>query len=260
MNPRIFIGSEPRMWLGNAVLNFTIQKATNVSIDIQEMDFSLGDETWHGWNMGREPGVPALRQKNDKGELIWFTDFTNFRWAIPEKCGFKGRAIYNDVDQIYLGDIRDLWELDMDGKAILSLTTHETSVMLIDCEKFANLNWWPSIEEMKTNCWGIKSYIQLLWKNDMYGMLPTKWNCLDGRGYVEDWTQLIHYTDMSSQPWYPYPERLKYRRHPVKKMEELWMNFYFEALELGYIPANPPAEGDIPEGVSNLFNSVLEQN
>ena len=34
----------------------------------------------------------------------WKTGFTNYRYAIPSLGGHKGRAIYNDVDQIYLGD------------------------------------------------------------------------------------------------------------------------------------------------------------
>jgi len=246
------------MWIGTAVLKHTIQKYSSLPTEIHEMDYSLDDSTWHGWNMGRVPGVPATRARNEQGELVWFTDFTNFRWAIPEKCGFKGRAIYNDVDQIYLGDPKDLWELDMGGKAMLSLTTNETSVILFDCEKFASLDWWPSTTEMKTNCWGIKHYIQLLWQNDMYGMLPTRWNCLDGRGYAEGWTRLIHYTDMSSQIWRPYPERLNYRRHPVPKMEQLWVDYYHEALAAGKIPKSPPLEGHLPEGVEDQFHPFID--
>ena len=253
--PKVFIGTEPRMWLGTAVLKHTINKFTSVPVEIQEMDHSLDDPAWHDWRIGRPHGIPATRNRNELGELVWFTDFTCFRWASPEKCNFQGRAIYNDVDQIYLGDVKELWDLDMDGKAVLSLTTNETSVLLFDCEKFANLDWWPSIEEMKASNWGIKHYIQLLWNHDMFGILPTRWNCLDGRGYAENWTRLIHYTDMSSQPWRPYPERLSYRPHPVPITEELWMDFYYEAQEAGTIPDSPPSEGTLPAGVADLFSS-----
>lgn len=252
---KLFIGTEPRMWLGTAVLKHTINKFASVLVEIQEMDHSLDDAAWHDWRIGRAHGIPATRNKNELGELVWFTDFTCFRWATPEKCGFKGRAIYNDVDQIYLGDVKELWDLDMDGKAVLSLTTNETSVLLFDCEKFADLDWWPSIQEMKDSNWGIKHYNQLLWSHDMFGFLPTRWNCLDGRGYKENWTRLIHYTDMSSQPWRPYPERLSYHTHPVPIAEELWMKFYYEAEKAGVIPALPPSEGELPEGVGDLFSS-----
>lgn len=257
---KLFIGSEPRMWLGAAVLKYTINKYASVPVEIHEMDYSLEDSAWHDWRIGREPGVPALRDRNpETGELVWFTDFTCFRWAVPERCGFKGRAIYNDVDQIYLGDVKELWDLDMEGKALLSLTVNETSVLLMDCEKFANLDWWPSIQEMKDSNWGIKHYIKLLWENDMYGSLPTKWNCLDGRGYTENWTRLLHYTDMSGQPWRPYPDRLNYRRHSVPITEEFWMDFYYEAKAAGAIPSFPPKEGVLPEGTPDLFADFLKQ-
>jgi hypothetical protein len=243
MTARVFIGTEPRMWRGTRVLEYSLEKCASIDVDIHRMDYSLDDDTWHDWRIGRPHGVPATRNTNpETGELVWFTDFTCFRWAIPEKCGFQGRAIYNDVDQIYLGDVKELLELDMGDAALLSLTTNETSVMLMDCEKFANLDWWPSIQEMKDSNWGIQHYIQLLRRNEMYGQLPTNWNCLDGQFYSPGWTKLVHYTDMSGQLWRPYPERLNYRRHRVPEMEELWMNLYFEAVDNGYL-----TEDDCPE-------------
>jgi hypothetical protein len=166
---KVFIGTEPRMWRGTKVLEYSAEKYSSIPIVFERMDYSLEDPDWQDWRIGRPYGVPATRNVNELGELVWFTDFTCFRWAIPEKCGFKGRAIYNDVDQIYLGDVKELLELDMGDSAVLSLTTNETSVLLFDCEKFANLDWWPSIEEMKESNWGIKHYIQLLWTNDMFG-------------------------------------------------------------------------------------------
>lgn len=240
---RIFIGTEPRMWRGTKVLEYSIEKYATIPTEIHQMDYSLADDTWHDWRIGRPNGVPATRNLNpETGELVWFTDFTCFRWAIPEKCGFKGRAIYNDIDQIYLGDVKDLYEIDMKGAALLSLSTNETSVMLMDCEKFADLDWWPSIQEMKDSNWGIQHYIQLLRQKGMYGSLPVNWNCLDGQYFAEGWTKLVHYTDMSGQLWRPYPERLNYHRHRIPRMEELWMDLYFEAVDAGYL-----TEADCPE-------------
>lgn len=254
---KFFIGTEPRMWLGNAVLKYSIAKHAQSEFEIVEMDYSLGDENWEGWNIGRELGVPATRTIGANGEAVWFTDFTNFRWAIPEVCGFEGRAIYNDIDQIYLKAPEELWELDMGGKPVLSLTANETSVMLFDCAKFKDLDWWPSIEEMKASGWNIKHYIRLLMEHDFYGNLPTRWNCLDGRNYGDGYTGLVHYTDMSGQLWRPYPERLRYHRH-TPEMEKIWMDLYFEALEAGVIPDAPPPGGEMPEGVEATFPAFVE--
>ena len=65
---------------------------------------------------------PVTRELRPNGEAVWFTDFTNFRWAIPEVCSFNGKAIYVDVDEIFLRNPRELFDLTIpDGKAVLSL-------------------------------------------------------------------------------------------------------------------------------------------
>src|SRR6056300_83223 len=50
----------------------------------------------------------------------WGTPFTSFRYAVPELCNFKGRAIYTDVDMINFRDIKELWETDLEGKPMAS--------------------------------------------------------------------------------------------------------------------------------------------
>ncbi len=247
---KIFIGTEPRMWRGEAVLRHTIEKYITGPHKVVSMDYTLGDKTWEGWEIGRKAAEPAQRGRDEKGNAVWFTDFTNFRWAIPELCGFKGRAIYNDVDQIYLKNPRELMDLEMGGAAVLSVTTNETSVLLFDCEKFKDIEGWPTLEEMKGLGWSIQHYIAFLRDAGAFGQLPTLWNCLDGNFYQDGYTGLIHYTDMGSQPWYPYPERLQYRRHKNPQMELLWWDFYKKArvpMEAASIVA------DLPPGVPDIF-------
>ena len=70
----------------------------------------------------------------------WKTGFTNYRYGIPAMGGGKGRAIYNDVDQLYLADPGEMFDLDMGGAGMLCITERETSVMLIDCEKM--IKYW----------------------------------------------------------------------------------------------------------------------
>ena len=41
---------------------------------------------------------------------LWLTGFTNYRFAIPHLAGGSGRAIYNDVDQVYLVDPAELFD------------------------------------------------------------------------------------------------------------------------------------------------------
>ena len=70
----------------------------------------------------------------------WRTGFTCYRFAIPDFAGRTGKAIYNDVDQIYLADPALLFDLELDGHGYRAIDARDTSVMLIDCEKM--LPWW----------------------------------------------------------------------------------------------------------------------
>jgi hypothetical protein len=251
---RIFIGTEPRMWRGEAVLRHSIGKHVSGPVEIASMDATNGDAYWKGWEMGRPPGQPATSETTSMSEAVWYTDFTNFRWAIPEACGFQGRAIYVDVDEIFLRDPRELGALEIPpGRGILTLQPYETSVMLFDCAYFRNLDWWPSADLMRTNGWNIRRYVELLHSHGAFAPLPPHWNCLDGNGFTAGTTSLIHYTDMSTQIWRPYPERLAYRRHPAPVAEELWMNLYREAIAQPGFPAAPPPGGQCPEGVEDAF-------
>jgi len=243
---RVFIGTEPRMWIAEAVLRYSILAHASIPVEIVSMDYSRGG-VWAGWNIGRPHGHPTSRERNDLGHRVWFTDFTNFRWAIPEVCGFKGRAIYLDVDILVIGDIAELWRWPS-GRAILSLDMRETSVMLYECERFAEMPGWPAIEQMKANGWGIDQYYQLLAPHGAFGQLPVQWNCLDGKDFAYTTTRLIHYTNMSSQPWRPYPERLHYNVVKNTEVEDLWFYYAERARRDGWFD-NPPTlswPGDRP--------------
>src|SRR3546814_18042683 len=54
-------------------------------------------------------------------------------------AGVTCRAIYNDVDQVYLGDPAELFDIDMEGAGQLCIAERETAVMLLDCEKMAKV-------------------------------------------------------------------------------------------------------------------------
>ena len=65
----------------------------------------------------------------------WLTGFTNYRFAIPHFAGGSGRAIFNDVDQIYLTDPAELFDLDLEDHGFLTIAENDSSVMVMDCEK-----------------------------------------------------------------------------------------------------------------------------
>jgi hypothetical protein len=156
----------------------------------------------------------------------WKTGFSRYRFAIPALAGQKGRAIYNDVDQIYLDDPAHLFDLDMGDRACLSITQRETSVMLLDCEKLGPLWTWDDALTRK------KKHFRAL-AADLWGPLDACWNARDSE-YRPGESKLLHYSTLHTQPWQPFPEMLRYRQH---ELAEVWTELEREADAAGFDPA-----------------------
>jgi hypothetical protein len=197
----------------------------------------------------------------------WLTGFTNYRFAIPQLAGGTGRAIYNDVDQIYLVDPAELFDLDMEGHGFLSIRETDTSVMLIDCERMASV--WTvdlvrsgkrkSIEARATAVPGL------------WGPLDPHWNARDEE-YVPGRTSVLHFTTIHTQPWHPFPQHFVYQHNPVA---EVWHELERGADAAGYrvfgaahpsrrygellerLRVAPDARGDLPpEGLEEVLREV----
>ena len=140
----------------------------------------------------------------------WKTGFTNYRYAIPDLAGKTGRAIYNDVDQIYLTDPAELFDLDMKGAGQLCITQRETAVMLLDCEKMARI-WRREDAENSERHKFFRNKVLAI--PGMWGELPGVWNSRDHE-YVPGTSKLLHYTTLQTQPWRPFPKVLKYHDNP----------------------------------------------
>jgi hypothetical protein len=142
----------------------------------------------------------------------WKTGFSRYRFAIPALAGGAGRAIYNDVDQIYLADPAELFDLDMGDHAWLAIDQRETSVMLLDCEQLAPL--W-TLEDAWTRK---KKYFRAA-AMDLWGQLDPSWNARDWE-YDAGKSKLLHYSTLHTQPWRPFPRELRYRKH---ELADVWM-------------------------------------
>ncbi len=145
----------------------------------------------------------------------WKTGFTCYRFAIPHLAGATGRAIYNDVDQIYLADPGELFDTDMDGHGVLALDHKETSVMLIDCARMAPV-WTLDLVRR-----GHKKPLRAkaLAVPELWGKFAPEWNARDGE-YVPGQSKLLHYTTLHAQPWRPFPQFLRYKDNPNA---EVWL-------------------------------------
>lgn len=202
---RVFVGSDvfQRAAGMERTLEHSIRSRTKREVEITFM--TSGTKGWEVTRDGRN-GTWAIG--HDPGEAWsgrgWGTDFSAFRFAIPEICGFRGRAIYLDVDQIVLGDIGELHDLRTFGPWALRHVPL-TDVSVIDCEAF-DRSGWPRIEQMRRSGWGAGQYVDLLLRLRLVsGGVPPEWNTLD-RETLTPTTKLAHFTTVPTQPWRPYPK------------------------------------------------------
>ncbi len=216
---KIFIGSCIHNIKAEIALEHSIRKHTERDLNITWMRTTThGDPAFLGWN-----------------KFHWGTGFSLFRWAVPELCHFKGKAIYMDVDMLVLGDIEELWEKSVpEDKALYSIPDN-SSLMLMDCAKFKTLDYLKPLKTLKKENEGYMSIIMKgLHKDKLITPLDKAWNCFDGDGYMNGHTKLIHYTGLNTQPWAPMPHLFDQKRHKNLLVYSKWFEYYQEAVNLYY--------------------------
>ena len=174
----------------------------------------------------------------------WKTGFTNYRYAIPDLAGKTGRAIYNDVDQIYLADPAELFDMDMKGCGQLGITERETAVMLLDCERMATI-WHREDAERSERHKFFRNRVHAV--DGMWGLLPGIWNARDHE-YEPGVSKLLHYTTLQTQPWQPFPKVLRYKENLNGK---IWFDMEKAADAAGFTLFTE-------ENPSRAYRSLLE--
>ena len=228
---QVYVGSTKNDKPAEIVLEYTIRKNSSIPVDIHWMrtgqgDWVVGTDAEDGkWNIGRPPNKPHSG--------AWATDFTCFRFVVPEVAGFKGRAIYLDSDIMVLGDIAELWRWDLPRAPWLMVNPQRSDVSVIDCAALEQ-DWWPRVAKMKTGKYNRRGYHEILLKHGMIdASLSGHWNCFDGAGYQDGKTRLVHFTNMMTQPWKPYAGWFPYHhKHRNPKMVQLWKALLKEATVL----------------------------
>ncbi len=202
---RIFLGTEPAQHRAERVFMYALHQVRDPA------------RVYEVYRMSRLAGF-------DQGR--WRTGFTNFRFAIPQLAGSIGRAIYNDVDQIYTGDPGTLFDLPMGDAGYLALTAADTAVMLLDCARMAVVWTLERAQRLdKKNLLELAAEQRGLW-----APLPTQWHARDTE-YQAGFTQCLHYTALNLQPWQPAPDQYSYHPHPLG---ELWLDLERSADAAGY--------------------------
>lgn len=219
---RVFIGSGEASAVERRVLIHSLKKHSS-----RPLDLYVFNGTHNAVEHNDEPPFAAPMPLEIKYRNI--TEFSLYRFLIPEVCGFEGKAIFLDSDIVALDDIAKLWDMDMGDAAILAVPEYAennwaTSVMLLDCARarFNLPEYFRNIDN------GVYNYAEMSRFDPAFrefhdiklSPIDRSWNSFD---YHDKETHCIHYTNLSMQPW-------KFPNHPYG---ELWFEYLHEALEAG---------------------------
>lgn len=152
----------------------------------------------------------------------WLTGFTNYRFAIAHWAA-PGRAIYNDVDEIWLSDPAELFDSDMGGKGFLAISPDDTAVMLIDCDRMSRIWTYEVVKDTP------RKKIEKMSRHE-WGKLENCWHARDF-DYVDGYSKCLHYTTIHQQPWHPLPDVFVYMPGPV---HHIWYDMEKEAGAAAY--------------------------
>lgn len=203
---RIFIGTESGQARAERVLVWSILKHRDPTRDYE---------------------IYLMKRLEGFERRYWKTGFTNYRYAIPHLAGGEGRAIYNDADQIYLADPAELFDYPMEDAGVMDVDGRDTSVMLIDCARMADV--WPD-ELARAEKAKHQEFRDLRDQQDMWRPIPMVWNARDDE-YQDGQSKLLHFTTLQTQPWRPFPEEIRYSEHPDG---DVWGRLEAEADRAGF--------------------------
>lgn len=203
---RIFIGTESGQARAERVLVWSVLKHRDPARDYE---------------------IYLMKRLKGFERRYWKTGFTNYRYAIPHLAGREGRAIYNDADQIYLADPAEMFDLAMAEAAAMDVDGRDTSVMLLDCARMADV--WPE-DLSRSEKAKHQEFRDLRDAHDLWGPLPEGWNARDDEYRAGD-SKLLHFTTLQTQPWRPFPEELRYDAHPDG---DVWHDLEREADRAGF--------------------------
>lgn len=239
---KLFIGCDPN----NSdleqmmVLDYSLHKHTSEPVEIIWMQLSRDPSSI--WYSNPQTGEGWHTEK-------WATPFSGFRWAIPEYCGFSGRAIYMDADMVVLDDIAKLWQHPISDEAILAAKGDGDLMRLCtcvwDCQKAKD--YLEPVAQLQADPDSHSKMMAKFKANpQLIQLYQDSFNCVDGEDLAIEDIRILHYSDMGTQFSHKYSlPRLQAEGkthwfdgqilpHPRQDLVELFDTYYQEAIQAGY--------------------------
>ena len=221
------------------VLEYSLRKHASIPLDIEWMRLSRDPASfWYSSGTGEGWRTDC-----------WATPFSAFRWGIPARCNFQGRAFYTDADVLFLSDIAEIWHHPMEqGKVMLAAGSGSTlrlGELLWDCAAARPV--LPPPQDLRRDLHGHKKLQQFFEQHpECITQLAPEYSNLDGDDLPRESLKALHYSDMGSQFSHRFSQpRLlaenrrhwfdgKIYRHYRDDLRELFDQYYHEALAAGY--------------------------
>lgn len=205
---RIFLGTERQQFRAERVFLWSVEKHRDPS---------------------RIYEIYLLKGLKGYIRTLWITGFTNYRFAIPYFCDYQGRAIYNDVDQVWLTDPAELFDRDIGDAGFVSINDRDTSVMLMDCQRMAGV--WNQDAVVRNTRKRIEARARAA---NLWGLLEARYNARD-KEYQPGDSACVHFTTLHTQPWRPFPDQFVYADNPTG---DLWPALEREADAAHFLPVS----------------------
>ena len=201
----VFIHTNERQWLGALVAEYSFRR-NSVHADKFAVKFIHTRD--YPYLSARE-GQTFLRGGTSR---VWHMDdlqsFTPLRFLPPKLMNWEGRAVVTDPDVFAVGDIYELFTLDMKGAAVMGRHRSAkedkraqvaTSVMLLDCARLKHWDAEKEFGQLFTAEKDYKEWMVLGYENPAnIGFLADCWNDFD---HLDANTRLLHNTKRKTQPW-----------------------------------------------------------
>ncbi len=204
MDIRIFIQANRSQALGAKLSEYSLRKflTNGDSVRITIINFEDRNEL-----KSRHRQFMLRRGKRYQFLANDLQSFTLLRFLPPELCDWRGIALVIDPDVFAVKSIDSLYDIDMQGHAILARKVNSpngneysgSSVMLLDCSKLRHWNWNGILSDLFDGKIDYQDLMQLKLEDPRtIGELSVSWNEFDS---IKEGTKLLHTTMRNTQPW-----------------------------------------------------------
>jgi hypothetical protein len=270
MEKCVFIHTNERQWLGALVSAWSFKRNSR---DPDAFDVKYIHTRDYPFLQEKE-GQAFLRGGTTRTwRMADLQSFTPLRFIPPALMNHAGRAVVTDPDVFAVGDINELLDLDMQGKAVMGRHRSgkegkayqvATSVMLLDCAKLEHWDAERDFDALFRFEKDYKEWMVLAYEDPAnIGYLEECWNDFD---HLDETTRLLHNTKRRTQPWktglpvdYTPADKFKdkpllaslnrlrarvfgeygllghYHSHPDPNQEALFFGLLKECLETGHV-------------------------